>query len=329
MMGDRLVMQDCLFYQFRLDDHVPADHMLRTIDCFVDLDQLRRHLAPFYSVTGRPSIDPELMIRMLLVGYCFGIRSERRLCEEVHLNLAYRWFCRLGLDGKVPDHSTFSKNRHGRFRDSDAFRYVFEAVVSRCIEEGLVGGEGFAVDSTLIAADANKQRSFSNAEHTEWPSHATSRRAVREYLDTLDQAAWGAASEVVPKFISRSDPAAQWTGAHKGHAFFAYADNYLIDLKTAVILDVEATRAIRQAEVGAVRTMLERTADRFGLKPERIAADSAYGSAPSLHWLVEAKGIAPHIPVFDKSKRDDGTFSRSDFQFDETENSTPALQARR
>jgi transposase len=320
MMGDRLVMQDCLFYQFRLDDHVPADHMLRTIDCFVDLDQLRRHLAPFYSVTGRPSIDPELMIRMLLVGYCFGIRSERRLCEEVHLNLAYRWFCRLGLDGKVPDHSTFSKNRHGRFRDSDAFRYVFEAVVSRCIEEGLVGGEGFAVDSTLIAADANKQRSFSNAEHTEWPSHATSRRAVREYLDTLDQAAWGAASEVVPKFISRSDPAAQWTGAHKGHAFFAYADNYLIDLKTAVILDVEATRAIRQAEVGAVRTMLERTADRFGLKPERIAADSAYGSAPSLHWLVEAKGIAPHIPVFDKSKRDDGTFSRSDFQFDETEN---------
>jgi hypothetical protein len=139
---------------------------------------------------------------------------------------------------------------------------------------------------------------------------------VREYLDTLDQAAWGAASVTVPKFVSPSDPAAQWTGAHKGHAYFAYADNYLIDLKAAVILDVEATRAIRQAEVGAARTMIERTADRFGLKPNRLAGDSAYGSAPSLDWLVETKAIAPHIPVFDKSKRDDGTFSRSDFQFD-------------
>ena len=320
MMGDRLAMQESLFYQFRLDDHVPADHMLRAIDRFVDLDGLRQHLASFYSVTGRPSIDPELTIRMLLVGYCFGIRSERRLCEEVHLNLAYRWFCRLGLNGKVPDHSTFSKNRHGRFRDSDAFRHVFESVVSRCIEEGLVGGEGFAVDASLIAADANKQRSISGAEHTDWRSLADDRRAVREYLDTLDQAAWGAASETVPKFVSPSDPAAQWTGAHKGHAFFAYADNYLIDLKAAVIVDVEATRAIRQAEVGAARTMIERTANRFGLKPKRLAADSAYGSAPSLHWLVEAKGIAPQIPVFDKSRRDDGTFSRSDFQFDEASN---------
>ena len=183
MMGDRLVMQESLFYQFRLDDHVPADHMLRAIDRFLDLDGLRRHLTPFYSTTGRPSIDPELMIRMLLVGYCFGIRSERRLCEEAHLNLAYRWFCRLGLDGAVPDHSTFSKNRHGRFRDSDAFRHVFETVVGRCIEEGLVGGEGFAVDASLIAADANKQRSVSSAEHTDWRSLAASRRAVWEYLD--------------------------------------------------------------------------------------------------------------------------------------------------
>jgi Transposase and inactivated derivatives len=320
MLGDRLVMQESLFYQFRLDDHVPADHMLRAIDRFVDLDGFRQHLAPFYGTTGRPSIDPELMIRMLLVGYCFGIRSERRLCEEVHLNLAYRWFCRLGLEGKVPDHSTFSKNRHGRFRDSDAFRHVFETVVSRCIEEGLVGGEGFAVDASLIPADANKQRSVSSAEYTNWQELAASRRAVREYLDTLDQAAWGGASEVAPKFISRSDPAAQWTGAQKGHAFFAYADNYLIDLKAAVIVDVEATRAIRQAEVGALRTMIERTSDRFGLKPERIAADSAYGSAPSLHWLVETHDIAPHIPVFDKSRREDGTFSRSGFQFDEARN---------
>jgi IS5 family transposase len=260
------------------------------------------------------------MIRMLILGYCFGIRSERRLCEEVHLNLAYRWFCRLGLEGKVPDHSTFSKNRHGRFRESDAFRHVFEAVVRRGIEEGLVGGEGFAVDASLISADANKQRSVPGSEDADWQTHAATRRSLREYLDTLDEAAWGAASETVPKFISRSDPAAQWTGALKGHAFFAYADNYLIDLKAAIILDVEATRAIRQAEVGAAKTMIERTADRFGLKPERLAADSAYGSAPSLNWLVQEQGIAPHIPVFDQSHRSDGTFSRADFRYDEALN---------
>src|SRR5712671_5366425 len=113
MMGERRVDQEHLFYEFSLERHVPETHLLRLIDRFVELDGLRRELAPFYSEMGRPSIDPELLIRMLIVGYCFGIRSERRLCEEVHLNLAYRWFCRLGLDGSVPDHSTFSKNRHG------------------------------------------------------------------------------------------------------------------------------------------------------------------------------------------------------------------------
>ena len=140
MMGERLVMQESLFYEFRLEDHVPRDHLLRAIDPFVDCSALRQHLASFYSSTGRSSVDPELMIRMLLIGYCLGIRSERRLCEEVHLNLAYRWFCRLGLDGKVPDHSTFSKNRHGRFRDSGIFRHLFDTVVQRCMDEGLVRG---------------------------------------------------------------------------------------------------------------------------------------------------------------------------------------------
>jgi transposase len=152
MMGERRVRQDALFYEFSLERHVPERHLLRSIDRFVELDGLRQELAPFYSEMGRPSIDPELLIRMLIVGYCFGIRSERRLCEEVHLNLAYRWFCGLGLDGEVPDHSTFSKNRHGRFRDSDLLRRLFETVLQRCIDEGLVGGEGFAVDASLIQA---------------------------------------------------------------------------------------------------------------------------------------------------------------------------------
>ena len=305
-----------LFYDFCLDEHVPCDHMLRSIDRHLSLDEVRQALKPFYSSTGRPSIDPELMIRMLIVGYCMGIRSERRLCEEVHLNLAYRWFCRLGLDGKVPVHSTFSKNRHGRFRESNVLRHLFETVVERCMAEGLVGADGFAVDASLIAADANKQRSVPSDEWKPEEVKDKACRAAREYLATLDDAAFGAASPVTPKFISPSDPAAQWTGAHKGHAFFAYATNYLIDTDHGVIVDVEATRAIRQAEVGAARTMLERTEDRFGLKPDYLTADSAYGSAESLAWLVKQKKITPHIPVFDKSTRTDGTFSRADFPFD-------------
>lgn len=305
-----------LFYDFCLDDHVPTDHLLRRIDRFLDLESVRTALKPFYSSIGRPSVDPELMMRMLIVGYCMGLRSERRLCEEVHLNLAYRWFCRLGLEGKVPDHSTFSRNRHGRFRQSDILRHLFETVVERCLAEGLVGGEGFAVDASLIAADANKQRSIPGDEWTAQAHDAQASRAVQEYLATLDEAAWGAASEVTPKFVSPSDPAAQWTGAHKGHAFFAYATNYLIDTQHAIILDVEATRAIRQAEVGAARTMLDRTAERFGLKPQHLAADSAYGSAENLAWLVKKQQIAPHIPVIDKADRTDGTFSRVDFIYD-------------
>ena len=316
MMGERLVMQESLFYEFRLEDHVPRDHLLRAIDPFVDCSALRQHLASFYSSTGRPSVDPELMIRMLLIGYCLGIRSERRLCEEVHLNLAYRWFCRLGLDGKVPDHSTFSKNRHGRFRDSGIFRHLFETVVQRCMDEGLVRGEGFAVDASLIQADANRQRSLPGTEWSADDRAQAAPRAVREYLATLDEAAWGAATEVQPKFVSPSDPAAQWTGALRGRAFFAYADNYLIDLHTAVIVDVEASRAVRQAEVGAAQTMIDRTAERFGLRPKRLAGDSAYGAAEMLHWLVEERKIEAHVPVIDRSARQDGTFSRVDFTYD-------------
>lgn len=313
MMGDQRVLQEALFYEFSLERHVPAGHMLRAIDRFVDLGGVRAHLAPFYSSTGRPSIDPELLIRMLIVGYCFGIRSERRLCEEVHLNLAYRWFCGLGLEGPVPDHSTFSKNRHGRFRDSDLLRHVFETVVRRCMAEGLVGGDGFAVDASLIKADANRQRGVDGSQGL---APEASSRAVDEYMAVLDDAAFGAATEVTPKFISPADPAARWTGAHGGQAFFAYSANYLIDLDHAVIVDVEASTAVRQAEVKAAKTMIERADERFELYPERLAGDSAYGSGEMLEWLVHERGIEPHVPVFDKSKRSDGSFSRDDFTYD-------------
>jgi transposase len=315
MMGRLNHDQEQLFYSFHLDESVPQDHSVRQIAAVLDLSWVHLELASFYPNIGRPSIDPALMIRMLLIGYVFAIRSERAICRELQVNLAYRWFCGLSIEDKIPDHSTFSRARHERFRDSDMFRRVFERVVQACMAAGLVGGEGFAVDASLIAADANKQRSIPGSQWRKTRDSQGASRAMREYLATLDDAAFGAASKVTPKFISRSDPAAQWTGAMRGPAFFAYADNYLIDVKVGIIMDVEASRAIRQAEVGASKTMIERTEARFDIKPERIAADTAYGSGANLNWLVNKK-IAPHIPVIDKSKREDGTFSREDFTFD-------------
>lgn len=186
MMGNQGAGQERLFYAFNLGDHVPRDPLLRGIDHFLDLSELRRHLADFYSHTGRPSIDPELMIRMLVIGYCFGIRSARRLCEEAHLNLAYRWFCRLGLEDKVPDHSSLSKNRHGRFRDSAAFRRVFETVLRRCMSEGLVAGEGLAIDASVIKADA---------AYTQFCEH------YKAFAKTLKRSG-SACLNSIPRFIS-------------------------------------------------------------------------------------------------------------------------------
>ncbi len=235
MMGRQDVPPQ-LFYEFNLDRHVPANHMLREIDLFLDGDSLREALRPYYSHLGRPSIDPELIIRMLVISYVMGIRSERRLCDEVHLNLAYRWFCRLGLEGKVPDHSTSSRYRHGKFRESNLLRQVFEATVERCLKEDMVSGEGFAVDASLISADANKVRSIAAEDRSPEAARETGNRAAREYLETRDDAAFGAASPVQPKFAAKSDPAAQWTRAEENRPYFAYATNYLIDTKSSVIM---------------------------------------------------------------------------------------------
>ena len=312
MMGRLTGGQEKLFYSFSLEDHVPKDHLLRGIDQHLDLSDLRRHLSEYYSHTGRPSIDPELMMRMLIIGYSFGIRSERRLCEEVHLNLAYRWFCRLGLEDKIPDHSSFSKNRHGRFRESEAFRHLFETVLRRCMGEGLVGGEGFATDASVIKADANRQRSLPGGEFMDWKDEAKSTRAVREYLEGLE-----ADNPVEPRGnVSLTDPAANWTAAPGGPAFHAYSTNYLIDLDAGIIVDVEATTANRSAEVESTKAMVDRVEERFNMKPHRLVGDTAYGTAPMLSWMVEDKQIEPHVPVWDKAERDDGSFGRSDFTYD-------------
>jgi transposase len=319
MMGRQTVDQSQLFYLFNLETRIPARHLLRRINPTVTriLAGLREKLEAFYSEIGRPSIDPELMIRMLIVGYCYGIRSERKLCEEVELHLAYRWFCRLDLDDKVPDHSTFSVNRHGRFRQSDAFRRVFEAIVRACMDAGLVKGEGFAVDASVMEADASRYHGVT-PEEADWsaPEHQT--RAVAEFLGALDDDD-PTADRKPPKVISLSDPCSAWTAKANKRVQFGYGLNYLIDVENAVIVDVEATPARTYDEVAAARTMIERTEQRIGLKPQRLAADTAYGTGKFLGWLVGA-GIAPQIPVWDKSAREDGTFSRSDFTFDREHN---------
>src|SRR6185312_7568433 len=220
MMGQRKKHQGQLFYEFCLDDVVPDDHLVRKIAGLLDLSWIYSALAPYYSEIGRPSIDPVLMIRMLIIGYVFAIRSERQICREVQVNLAYRWFCELGLEDAIPDHSAFSRARNERFRKSDIFRQVFERVVGSCIAARLVGGEGFAVDASLIEADANRQRSIPGVEWKKQIDPQAASRAVKEYLATLNDAAFGAATEVQPKFVSPSDPAAQWTGALRGPAFF-------------------------------------------------------------------------------------------------------------
>jgi transposase len=333
MMGRQDRDQGQLFYEFSLDEMIPTDHLLRRINVFAAavLADLHHQLKAFYSDIGRPSVDPELMIRMLLVGYCYGIRHERRLCQEVALHLAYRWFCKLDLDDKVPHHSTFSVNRLGRFRESEILRHIFERVVAACMAAGLVKGEGFAVDASVMEANASRYHGKAPDE-LDWSDAQRQKRAVAEYLAGLeaearaqeDGASGGSGSDGTPtttpdrkppKVISPSDPCSAWTAKANKRVQFGYGLNYLIDLEHAIIVDVEPTPARTYDEVESTKAMLDRTERCFSLKPKRLAADTAYGTGRFLGWLV-ARGIAPHIPVRDASERDDGTFSRSDFRWD-------------
>jgi len=318
-MGRQTGDQSQLFYLFNLERRIPTGHLLRRINPIVTrlLADLRKKLAPFYSDIGRPSIDPELMLRMLMVGYCYGIRFERRLCEEVELHLAYRWFCRLDLNDTAPDHSTFSVNRHGRFRDSDILRHVFEAVVRACMDAGLVKGEGFAVDASVIEADASRYHGKAPDE-IDWSLPERQTRAAAEFLAGLDDEDPDA-NRKLPKVISPVDPCSAWTAKANKRVQFGYGLNYLIDIENAVVVDVEATPARTYDEVVATKTMVERTQTRMALKPKRLVADTAYGTGKFLNWLIGA-GITPHIPVWDKSAREDGTFSRPDFTFDKERN---------
>jgi transposase len=308
---------ESLFYYFRLEEQIPADHLLRMIDGHVDFSFVREQLKDFYSSTGRPSIDPEVLLRLLLVGYLYGITSERRLMDEVRMHLAYRWFTRLGFEQEIPDHSTFSKNRHGRFRQSGVFRKVFEEIVRRCLEAGFVEGRNVAVDGTLVGANASQQ---SRVPRERLVEAAKLSRTVQEYLTELERQNPVADSEGSMKLqdkVSTTDPDATWA-IKSGPAVLGYYDNYLVDTTSQVILSVDATPALFSQETLAARRMLEH-AGQFGIHPQNLAADKAYGSGEFLAWLL-ARNIQPHIPVIDRRHQTKGHFTREHFRYEPMEN---------
>jgi transposase len=327
MMGRQEHGQGQFFYDFDLDDVVPPNHLVRKIDGVLDLSWVHGELAPYYSHTGRPSIDPELMLRMLIIGYVFAIRSERRICAEVQVNLAYRWFCRLSVEDAIPNHSVFSRSRHERFAESDVLRHLFEGVVARAIAAGLVGGEAFSIDASLIKADVDRMKRLPGDDPIDWPKPEEASRAVRDYLAALEAARTtddggntnGGGDGKPPRQVSTTDPQATWVGRKDIKPFFAYDANYLIDNKAGVIVDAEGTCANRSDEIAVTETMVERVERCFDLTPDRLAADTVYGNARTLKWLID-RGIEPHIPVWDKSARPDGKFSRADFTFDKQRN---------
>src|SRR5260370_3285052 len=259
MMGRRERGQGQFFYAFDLDKVVPADHLVRQIDAVLDLSWVHNELAPFYSHTGRPSIDPVLMVRMWFGGYVLATRFERRICAEVQVNLAYRWFCKLGIEDKIPDHSVFCRARRERFRESDALCRVFEGVVAMSIAAGLVGGEAFSIDASLIKADVDKKKRTPGDQPIAWPKAEEASHAVREYLVALDAARSneadddrdsdglsGSGSRSKPaKEVSLTDPQAAWVTKPGVDPFFAYDANYLIDNKVGIIVHPEASRPNR------------------------------------------------------------------------------------
>lgn len=321
MMGQQS-RTESLFYYFRLEEQIPEDHLLRLIDRYVDFSFIRERLKGFYSATGRPSIDPEVLLRLLVVGYLYGITSERRLLEEVRMHLAYRWFTRLDFDREIPDHSTFSKNRHGRFRQSGVFREVFEEIVRRCLAAGLVEGQHLTVDGTLVAANASPRSRVSREQLGEV---AQVSRTVQEYLTELEQQNPVAETEeprptesgAASGPVSTTDPDAAWA-VKGGPALLAYYDHYLIDNASRVVLAVEATPARFSQEMLAARRMLQGV-EKLGLRPGSLGADKAYGSGEFLAWLL-ARDIQPHIPVIDRRHQTRGRFTRDQFHYERTEN---------
>lgn len=294
MMG-RQTRSESLFYYFRLEDHIPENHLLRLIDRHISFDFAREKLKDSYSEMGRPSIDPEVLLRILLIGYLYGVTSERKLVEELHMHLAWRWFTGLGFDQEIPHHSTFSKNRHGRFQQSDLFQELFERIVDQCIRAGLVQGEHMSVDGSFVQANASNESRIPREQLAE---AAQVKRTVRDYLTELEEQ--NGDGEQPPLHqqdkVSTTDPDATYASKGSAIATLGYYDNYLVDNHSCVIVGVQATAARLSQESVAARDMITRFHERQGRYPQSLAADTSYGNGEMLHWLMERE-ITPYMRV--------------------------------
>ena len=298
MMGqhDR---SEALFYYFRLEDQVPETHLLRLIEKHISFAFVREKLKASYSDRGRPSIDPELLLRILLIGYLYGISSERKLVEELRMHLAWRWFTGLGFDQEIPHHSTFSKNRHGRFQESKLFEQLFEQIVKQCVEVGLVQGKDLSVDGSFVEANASKESRIPREQLAEV---AQVNHTVRQYLVELEQQ--NPTDEPVheQKRVSTTDPDATYATKGGTPARLGYYDNYLVDNHSCVIVGVQATAARMSQETVAAQDMIARFAEWQGCDPESVVADATYGNGEFLQWLMERK-ITPYMRTRDSALR--------------------------
>src|SRR5437588_7886974 len=305
IVGGLLIMMgqhdrsEALFYYFRLEDQVPETHLLRLIDKHISFEFVREQLKNSYSESGRPSIDPELLLRILLIGYLYGITSERKLIEELRMHLAWRWFTGLGFDQEIPHHSTFSKNRHGRFQESKLFEQLFEEIVARCLEAGLVQGDNLSVDGSFVEANASKEGRIPREQLAE---AAQVNHTVRQYLVELEQQNPTEEPVHEQKLVSTTDPDATYATKGGTPARLGYYDNYLVDNHSCVIVGVQATAARMSQETVAAQDMIARFAEWRGRKPASVAADATYGNGAFLQWLME-RSITPYMRTRDSIHR--------------------------
>src|SRR6266496_941076 len=310
IVGGLLIMMgqhdrsEALFYYFRLEDQVPENHLLRLIEKHISFEFVRERLRASYSETGRPSIDPELLLRIVLIGYLYGITSERKLVEELRMHLAWRWFTGLGFDQEIPHHSTFSKNRHGRFQESKLLEQLFEQILKQCVEVGLVQGTHLSVDASFVEANAGKESRIPREQLVE---AAQVHHTVREYLQELEQQ--NPAEEPVheQEQVSTTDPDSTYATQGGTPARLGYYDNYLVDNHSCVIVGVQATAARMSQETVAAQDMIARFAQWQGRTPVSVAADTTYGNGEFLQWLLE-RDITPYMRTRDSVHRKKSPF---------------------
>ena len=314
-----------MFYYVRMEQIVPENHLLRLVDKHIDLSFIRDKVKHLYSHTGRPSIDPEVLLRMLLIGYLYGITSERRLCEEVQMHIGYRWFVGLSLEDKVPDHSTFSKNRHERFLESGLFQEFFDEIVRQCVSEGLLTGKHLTVDSTYIRANA----SFKSLEPI------VVGMGSQEYIETLErenpveERPWEPGDEYPHRgkkirnetHRSKTDPDARLARKSlRAVTHLYHGATYVMENKSRIIVGADVGRPDRKTDCEKALGQLRRIPWAFKLRPESIGADKGYSGGEFIDALIKER-IEPHIPILDyRSQNDRGIYPIEKFHFDKEEN---------